>query len=137
MQLFLMKDEHVIQALSSHTAQEAFTDRIGSWRVIGRFEYLDAARRCDSSEIGPKLAIMITNEVFGRLSIRSRLPQLLCYPGIGRRSRHTDVDDFPRSQFDDEEGKERAEEEVCHLEEITGPDLPHMTAQEGSPVLSS
>src|SRR6266852_1225 len=80
MQLLLAEDQHVIQALSPNTSQESFTDRIGSWRVIGRFEHLDAARRCDSSETGPKLAIMIANEVLRRLSIGSRLPQLLCGP---------------------------------------------------------
>jgi hypothetical protein len=76
---------------------------------------------------------MIANEELRRLSIGSCLSQLLRGPSVGRRSRHTDVDDFPRSQFDDEEGKERAEE-VGHLEEITGPDLPRMIVQEGSPV---
>jgi hypothetical protein len=42
-QLLLVQDQHVIQAFSSDTSQESFTDRIGAFRVIGRFEYLDAA----------------------------------------------------------------------------------------------
>jgi hypothetical protein len=105
--------------------------------VIGRFEYLDAARRCDSSETGPKLAIMIANEVLRRVSIGSRLPQLLCGPRVGRSTGHTDMDDLPRSQFNDEEGKKRAKEEVGDLEKITGPDLPRMIAEEGPPVLAS
>jgi len=31
------------------------------------------------------------------------------------------MDHLPRFQFNDEEGKERAEEEIAHLQEITGP----------------
>jgi hypothetical protein len=37
MELLLTEDQYVIQALSPHTPQKAFTNRIGSWRVIRRF----------------------------------------------------------------------------------------------------
>ena len=97
MQLLLMEDQQVVQALSLNTAQKAFTDGIGSWRMRRRFEYVDTAGCCHTSETGPKLAIVLTDEILRRLSIRSRLPQLLRGPGVGRRSCHTDVDDFPRS----------------------------------------
>ena len=136
MQLLLTEDQYVIQARSPNTPQKAFTDGIGSWRVIWCFEYLHVARCCNSGEAGPKLAIVIANEILRRLSIRSRLAQLLCGPNVGRRARHTYVNDFPRSQFDDEEGKKGAKEEVGDLEKITGPDLPRMIAEEGPPVLS-
>jgi hypothetical protein len=58
-----MEDEQVIQALSSNTAQKAFTDRVGSRCVIGCGEHLDATRCRHPSETGPKLAIMIANKV--------------------------------------------------------------------------
>ena len=38
MQMQLVKNQHMIQALSSDTAQKSFTDRIGSWRMIRCFE---------------------------------------------------------------------------------------------------
>jgi hypothetical protein len=74
-QLLLTEDQHVVQAFSSNTTQKTFTDGIGSWRMIRRFEDLDAARCCNSSETGSKLAIVIANEIVRRLSIRSRLSQ--------------------------------------------------------------
>ena len=114
-QLLLMEDHYLVQALSPHTPQKAFTDGIGSWRMIWRFEYLHVARCCHTGETGPKLAIVIANEIFRRLSIRSRLAQLLCGPNVGRRARHTYVNDFPRSQFDDKEGKQRTKEQVSNL----------------------
>jgi hypothetical protein len=84
----------------------------------------------------PEFAIIIPNEIFRSLPIWSLFPQSLRYPLIGRRARHIYVDDFPRFQFDDEESKERTEEEVSHLQEITGSYLCHMIVEKGLPTLS-
>ncbi len=125
----------MIQALSSNTPQKAFTDGIGARGVIGRCEQLDVTRCYHSSETGAKLAIMIANEVLRRVSIGSGLPQLLCGPSVGGGLGHADVDYFPRSQFDDEEGKHRAKEQVSHLEEVAGSDLSCMIMQKRLPAL--
>ena len=85
----------------------------------------------------PEFAISIPDQICWGLPIRSRLPQLLRHPGIGRRARHTDVDDFPRFKFDDEESKKRTEEEVSDLQKITGPHPFSMITQEGFPALST
>jgi hypothetical protein len=42
MQLLLMEDQQVIQALSSYAPQKAFADRIGAFRMRRRFKHLDA-----------------------------------------------------------------------------------------------
>ncbi len=126
----------MIQALAPNTPQKAFTDGIGARCVVGCFQYLDVARCCNTSETGPELAIIIMDEVLGCLSIRSPLAQSLCGPSVGRRVRHTNMDDFARFQLDDEERKERAEQEVSHLEEIASPNFSCMIAEKGSPVLS-
>src|SRR5438876_3678520 len=130
MQLLLTEDQQVIQALSPDTPQKAFTDRIGSRRVIRCFQYLDTARCCDTSETGSKLAVVIANEILRRVSIRSRLSQLLCGPSVSRRPCHTEVDHFARFEFDDEERKKRAKEQVGHLQEIADPHVFCMIAQE-------
>jgi hypothetical protein len=137
MQLLLMEDQQVVKALSSHTAHKAFTDGIGSWRVIGCFENLDAARCCHASETRAKLVIVIANKILWCLSIGSSLPQVLCGPRVGRKSRHTHMDHSARFEFDDEERKERAKEQVRHLQEIAGPHVLCVSAQERRPVLSS
>ncbi len=110
-----MKDQQVVKAFTPHASQKAFTNRIGLWRVIRRFQYLNAARCCHSSETGSKLAVMIMNEILRRVSIRSRLPQLLSGPGVGRASRHTDMNDLPRLQFNDEKRKEWSKEQIGDL----------------------
>src|SRR6266700_2491262 len=137
MQLLLMENQYVVKALSPDTPQKAFTDRVGSWRMIRCSENLDVARYCNTSVAGSKLAIIITDEILRRLAKRSRLPQLLCGPSVGRRARHTDVDDFPRFQFDEEKRKDRPKEEISDLEKIASPDFPGMIAEEGRPLLPS
>ena len=39
-------------------------------------------------------------------------------------------------EFDEEEGEERPKEEISHLQEVAGPDLGCVIAQEGRPLLS-
>ena len=63
--LSLMKDQQVIEAFLPYTPQEALTDCIGSGSMIRRFEDLNAARCCNTSEMESKLAIIIANEVLG------------------------------------------------------------------------
>ncbi len=82
MQLLLMEDQQVVKALSSHTAQKAFTDGIGSWRLMGCFENLNAARCCNSSETRAKLVIIIAKKILWCLS-RGELP-----PAVVVRSKH-------------------------------------------------
>ena len=74
LQLLLVKDEQVIETLASHTSQKAFTDGIGAFRVIRRFQDLDAAGCCHTSKTGSKLAVTITNEILRPLSKGSCFP---------------------------------------------------------------
>ena len=58
-------------------------------------------------------------------------------PEIRRRSRHIHMNHSPRLQFDEEKGKKRTEEEIRHLQKITGPHFRSMIAQEDFPALST
>jgi len=117
-ELLLMEDKQMIEALPSHTAQEAFTDGIGSWRVIGGFENLNATGFRNPRKARPKLALMIPDEVLRTRAIGGGFPQLLCRPSVGGRSCDAHVDHSSRVQFDDEEGKERAKEEVGDWQKV-------------------
>jgi hypothetical protein len=61
--LLLVEDQEMVQAFLSHTPQEAFADRIGLWRVIGRFEHLNRTRFRHASKARPKFAIVIANQI--------------------------------------------------------------------------
>ena len=50
LELPLVKDQDMIKAFLSHTPQEAFADRIGSWSMIGCFENLNLTCCSNTSE---------------------------------------------------------------------------------------
>src|SRR5262249_48083670 len=106
LELLLMEDEQMIEALTSHTAQEALTDGIRARGVIRRFENLDSAGGGHTRKTGSKFAITIANEILWSLSISGCLSQLLRSPGIGRRARDLHMDDSARVQEGGEEGKQ-------------------------------
>jgi len=136
LELLLLQDQQVVQALLPHTSQEAFTDGIGSGSVIRGLEKLDATGRRYPEETGSKLAVVITNQIFGCMPIRGSFPKLLGHPGIRRGSCHAHVDHLARLQFDDEERKERSKEQIRDLEEVTRPDLCGVAVQKGRPFLA-
>lgn len=128
LQLFLLEEEQVIETLSPHAAQEALTDRIGTWGVIRCFQDRDGTRLGNPREGHAKLAIGITDEVLQTHAIGGGLPQLLRGPRIGGRSCDADVDHSARVQFDDEKGQERTEEKVRDRKEVARPNLLSMSA---------
>ena len=127
-ELPLMQDQQMIEALTPDTAQEALTDGIGALGIIRSLEKLDVACFRNPCETHPELAIMIADEVLRSRAIGGSLPQLLCGPSIGGRVRDADVDHFPRVQEGDEEGEQRTEEEMGDRQEVTRPDLLGMSA---------
>src|SRR5260221_4364626 len=120
-ELLIMEDNQMIEALPSHTAQEAFTDGIGSWSVIGGFENLNVTGFRNPRKAHPKLAIIITDEVLRTRAIGGGFPQLLCRPRVGGGSCDAHVDHFAGVEVDGEEGEERVEEEGRDRQEVGSP----------------
>jgi hypothetical protein len=92
LQLHFVENEQVVKAFLSHAPQKAFADRIGTGSVIRRSEHFNGTRRCHSGETGPKLAIVIKDQIFRCLPMRGSFSQLLRDPGIGWRPDHADMD---------------------------------------------
>src|SRR5438067_3211974 len=67
LELLLLKDQQVIEAFLSDAPHEAFADGIGAFRIIRRFQYLDATGCGHARERGPEFALVSTNEIFRRL----------------------------------------------------------------------
>jgi hypothetical protein len=80
LELPLMKEQQVIQALLPHTSGEAFAHRIGSGSVIRCFQNLNRTGGRHPSETGPKFVIVITNQILRRLPIRGRFSQRYAPP---------------------------------------------------------
>jgi hypothetical protein len=62
-ELLLMQNEQMIEALTPYTAEEPLTDGIRARGVRRSFENLNATRLRNPSEAHTKLAIVITDEV--------------------------------------------------------------------------
>jgi len=136
-ELLLLKDQEVIQAFSPDAAQEAFTHSISSWGSVRRSKDFDATRDCYACEMRAEFTVVIPDQIFWPFSIRSRFSQLLCHPQISWRACHIHMDHLARLQFDNEEGKKWTKKEIRHLQEIAGPYLCRMVAQERFPGLST
>jgi len=126
----------VVKAFLPHTPQESLTDRIGSGSVIRRLEHFYATCRCHSHKTGFELAIVITEQILRCLPIRGGFPKLLRHPDISRGLGDSDMDHPAGLELDDEKSKERAKEEIAHLQEITGPDIFGMGVQKRAPLLT-
>src|SRR5712692_6835130 len=126
-ELLLLQDEHMIEALTPYTAEEPLTDSIRARCVKRSFENLNATRSGHPRETHTKLAVVITDEVLRPHTKGGGFPKLLCSPSVSGRSCDADVDHFARVQFDNEEGIERAEKQVGNCEKVTGPDLLSMS----------
>jgi hypothetical protein len=137
LELLLLQDEQVIEALATHTAQEALTDGIGSRGLVRRCENLDATGLGNPCESHPKLAIVITDEVLRSHPISCGFSKRLGRPNVGGRACHAHMDHLPGVQFDNEEGEVQVEAEVGDWEKVARPDLLGMRVQEGLPGLSS
>ena len=128
LELLLMQDEQMIEALTPYTAEEALTDGIRARGVIWRFEHLNVTRIGNPSEAHTKLAVVITDEVLRPHTKGGGFPKLLCSPSVSGISCYADMDHFARVQFDDEESEQRVEEEIRDRKEVAGPDLLGMSA---------
>ena len=73
-ELLLLEDEQVIEALTPHTAEEALTDGIRLQGVKRSFENLDVTRLRYPRKAHPKFAVVITDEVLRSLSIGGSFP---------------------------------------------------------------
>jgi hypothetical protein len=135
-ELLLMKNEKVIETFSPYASQIAFADGVREARVrYGVRRTLMPLVVATRAKFGPNFRSLSRTNIWC-LPVRSRVSQRLGYPLIGRSARHIYMHDFPRFQFDEEEGKKRTEEEIRDLQKITGPYLCRMIAQEDFPALS-
>ena len=100
-----------------------------------RLQHLDVGTAGDACKERTELGVVIPNEESRSLAIWRGFAELLGHPGIGGMTGHSDMHHFSALQFNDEESKERAEEEVGDGQEIAGPDLARMVMQEGRPRL--
>ncbi len=108
-------DQYMIKAFTTHTPQQAFTDRVRPRCFDGRLQHFNPASCHYSFEVRRILRIVIPNEVLELGAEWSGLSHLLRDPLVCGRTCHTNVDDAPRAELGDDEGKQRPKENVGDL----------------------
>jgi hypothetical protein len=79
-ELLLMQDEQMIEALTPYTAKESLTDGIRARGVIRSFENLNVTRLRNPCEAYTKLAVVITDEVLRSHAIGGGFPKRYVRP---------------------------------------------------------
>ncbi len=134
-QVDLAQHHDVVQALAPDAAEEPRAGGVLPGRAVRRPQYRDAGGGGDAGEGRPVFAVAIADEVARPRPEGRGLAQLLGDPGIRGMARDPDVDYPARIECDDEEGVERTEEHVSDREEVAGPGLRGVVAQERRPGL--
>ena len=104
-QVLLAHNHHVVEAFTSHAAQQSFADRVRPRSPDRRTEDFDPGSDGDSSEVRTVLRVIVTNQILGCLTERGCLSQLLGDPLVIRRPCYADMDDASRAEFRDDESE--------------------------------
>ncbi len=119
----------MIQAFVPHAAQKAFADSICPARVrYGVRRTLMPLVVATLAKFFPNFFSLSRINYFGACPYAVASRRGTRDPRISRGSCHIHMDDLPRLLFNDKESKDRTEEEIRHLQKITGPYLCRMVA---------
>ena len=120
-EVLLVQDEEVVEALSSDRSDDPFGEGIVPGRAWGD-EHLTNPHPLDSScELGAIDLIAITEQVCGSRLVGECLDDLPRSPGGRWMARDVDMDEFTAVMAQDDEHEEQTEGEGGHEEEVDRP----------------
>jgi hypothetical protein len=134
LQMTLIEDEHVVQALSSDGSHPALGYGVGSRRSEWRANLGNTKIANTTVECGTITAVAVMDEKPWRLAIPSTaFDHLLSRPRGGGVRRHVHMENLPAGMIDHEEHVQRSECDRSDAEEVARPDLRRVLPQERPP----
>src|SRR5215472_6216352 len=131
LQMALIEDEHVIQAVASHGPDPALCYGVGSRRSEWCANLGNTNIAHPTIECGTITAVAVMNEKSWRLAIPgTAFDNLLSRPRGGGIRRHVHVENLPAGVIDHEEHVQRSECDRSDAEEVARPDLRAVLPQE-------
>ena len=122
LQMDLIEDEHVVQALGPDRSHPALSNRVGPRRSERRARLGNTEITHSQIEAGGITAVALVNEIAWRLAITSAgFNNLLCRPRGRRMCRHMHVQNFPAGLMDHEEHVQCSKRDGLDAEEIARP----------------
>jgi len=131
----LVDNDRVVQTLPSQRSDETLGDRVRLRCLQRRQDGLDADPGGARDEGGTVATVTIPEEVLRLVAPRRGGDRLAPDPVGGRMCSHIEVDEPPSVVGDEEEHEERVEGNGGHGEEVGGPNVRCMIAEEGAPGL--
>jgi len=123
LQMGLIEDEHVVQALGPDRSHPALGNRVGQRRSERRARLDNTEITHPPIEAGAIAAVAVVNEKAWRLAVpTAAFDNLLCRPRGGRMPRHMHMENLPAGVMDHEEHVQRFERDGLDAEEIARPD---------------
>lgn len=117
LELPLVEDQEMIQTCSPHAQEKPFTDGMRPARLrYGVRSTLMPLVVATRAPCGPHFRSLSRINSVGVCPSGVASRSGTCHPKVGRRSRHMDLDAFPRFHLADEASKERTEDEGSRLE---------------------
>src|SRR5215468_426034 len=134
LQMALIEDEHVVQALGSDGPHPALRYGVGSRRSERRANLGNTNIAHPTIECGTITAVAVMNEKSWRIAIPSAaFDQLLSRPRGGGIRRHVHVENLPAGVIDHKEHVQRSERDRSDAEKVARPDLRAVLPQERRP----
>jgi hypothetical protein len=134
LQMVLVENQQVIQALGPNRPHPSFRDGVGARRSERRANLCNAEIPHPPIEACAVDSVTVMNEEGRRPSIPSAaFHNLLCRPCGSRGRRYVDMDNLPVRMMDHEEDVECPKEDRLHAEEIACPDGGGVLFQEWPP----
>jgi hypothetical protein len=123
LQLALIEDEHVVEALGPDGSHSTLGNRVGARRSERRARLNSTEITYPPIEAGTKTAIAVVNEKARRLAVpTTAFDNLLCRPRGSRVPRHMHVENLPAGAMDHEEHAQGSKHDSLDAEEIARPD---------------
>src|SRR5262249_10112450 len=123
LQMALIEDEHVVQALGPDRSHPALGNRVGPRRSERRARLGDAEITHSPIEGGAVAAVAIMHEKTWRVAVpAAAFDDLLCRPFAGWMRRHVHVENLPAGMMDHEEHVQRSKRYGLDTKEVARPD---------------
>ncbi|MEO8900119.1 MAG: hypothetical protein ABI627_01225 [Polyangiaceae bacterium] len=117
----LAEDEHVVETLSPHRAQETLAHRIHQRCPNGRLQHAHVGTGGDVVEAAAEFSISVSDDESRSLAKWRGISELLGSPLFGRIASDSDMHDTLGVHIDDEESEDGSKPDVVDLEKIAGP----------------
>src|SRR5260370_3779447 len=134
LKMLLIHDDEVVKALAAQSPDHSLRDGVALWRVDWSGDGVDAGA-LGAAEVAAIDRIAISEQVAWSVAPGRGLDDLPPHPGCRRAGRHIDMHQLAPTMGDEHHHVQRLERQGGAGQQIGGPEMVSMVAQERAPAL--